>query len=436
MLELVLLVLACALNTGAIALVQFGVLGALDPKALWLSATVSVLLLALHVTLRAVAPGADPLIIPVAGVLNGIGIAEIYRIDLAIGSSGPQSTSAKQIAWTALGIVAAIVILIVIRNHRILLRFTYLSGVVGVVLLVLPLIPGLGEPIGGAQVWIRVGPFSFQPGELAKLALAVFFAGYLVRNRDTLSMVGKRVLGVALPRSRDFGPLLVFWLLAMSVLVFQRDLGTSLLFFGLFLVMLYAATGRASWVAFGLSLFLGGALFAASQLSYVANRFTNWLHPFDEGVYEKSPGGSLQLVQGLFGLAHGGITGTGLGQGYPQVTPRPQSDYIFASIGEELGLTGVFVLLSLYLILVGRGFRIGFASSDDFGKLLAIGLSFLLALQVFIVIGGVTRVIPLTGLTAPFLASGGSSLLSNWMLVAVLLRLSDTIRNQTKLVIE
>ena len=276
---------------------------------------------------------------------------------------------------------------------------------------------------------------TFQPGEIAKIALAVFFAGYLVRNRDSLSMVGTTFLGMRFPRARDLGPLLIVWALSMSVIVFQRDLGTALLYFGLFLVMLYVATGRLSWVLLGLAMFLGGAFVASRTLDYVNGRITNWLDAFNPAVYN-ADGGSYQLVQGLFGLAHGGLIGTGWGQGRPDLTPVPQSDYIIASLGEELGLAGLFAILALYILYISRGFRVGFAGQDDFGKLLGVGLSFVIALQCFIVIGGVTRVIPLTGLTTPFLAAGGSSLVANWIITALLLRISDTVRNQPRLVVE
>jgi cell division protein FtsW (lipid II flippase) len=237
------------------------------------------------------------------------------------------------------------------------------------------------------------------------------------------------------PRARDLGPILVVFVISMLVLIFQRDLGTSLLYFGLFLVMLYVATGRASWIVLGLALFAGGALVASRLLPYVNGRFAAWLDAFSEKVYQQN-GGSYQLVQGLFGLSSGGIIGTGWGEGRPQIVPLAESDYIFASLGEELGLVGVFAILALYLLFVSRGFRIGFAGHDDFGRLLAVGLSFVIGIQVFIVIGGVTRVIPLTGLTTPFLAAGGSSLVANWIIVALLLRLSDTVRNQSRTVIE
>ncbi|PPG56545.1 cell division protein FtsW [Rathayibacter sp. AY2B7] len=435
-LELLLLIGACLIDAGAIVLVQLGALGSIDTTLVSLGAGLSALVLAVHVVLRFAAPAADPFLLPIATVLNGLGVAEIYRIDIADGATGWESVAMRQIFWSALAVVAAIVVLLVIRNHRVLFRYTYVAGFAAIVLLLLPLLPFIGREVSGARVWIGIGDVaSFQPGEIAKIALAVFFAGYLVRNRDSLSMVGRTVLGMRFPRLRDLGPILVVWAVTMGVIVFQRDLGTALLYFGLFLVMLYVATGRTSWVLIGVGLFLGGALLASQTLDYVGNRFANWLEPFSAERYGADPGGSYQLVQGLFGLAHGGLLGTGLGQGMPDLTPVPQSDYIIASLGEELGLAGLFAIFGLYLLLVSRGFRIGFAGQDDFGRLLGVGLSFVIALQCFIVIGGVTRVIPLTGLTTPFLAAGGSSLVANWMIVAVLLRLSDTVRSQPRLVV-
>ena len=253
--------------------------------------------------------------------------------------------------------------------------------------------------------------------------------------RDSLSLVGRTFLGMRFPRVRDLGPILVIWVLAMAVIVLQHDLGTGLLYFGLFLVMIYVATGRLSWVIMGLILFGGGAFLASRFLSYVGGRFEAWLNPFNPAVYNAT-GGSYQLVQGLFGLANGGLVGTGLGRGSPNIVPLAESDYIMASLGEELGLIGLFAIFALYLLFVSRGFRIGFAGQDDFGRLLAVGLSFVVALQVFIVVGGVTRVIPLTGLTTPFLAAGGSSLLANWIIMALLLRLSDSVRNQPRWIVD
>jgi cell division protein FtsW (lipid II flippase) len=432
--EFALLLVAFAVTFLAVVIVQDSVLRRLDPGMLALVAGVCALILVFHVVLRFTAPQADAVMVPVATLLNGLGIAEIYRIDLALKVEGWDALSVKQCAWSALAIVVSIGLILLVRQHRVLQRYTFTSGLVAVVLLLLPMVPGLGIEVNGARVWIQVAGLTFQPGEVAKIALAIFFAGYLVQHRESLSMVGRQVLGMRFPRGRDLGPILAVWVLSMSVIVFQRDLGTGLLYFGLFLVMLYAATGRASWVALGVGLFVAGAVAANFALGYVNDRFANWYDAFNPDRFDEV-GGSYQLVQGLFGLAHGGVLGTGLGQGLPQITPVSQSDYIIASLGEELGLAGIFAILCLYLILTTRGLRIGYIASDEFSKLLATGLAFVLALQIFIVIGGVTRIIPLTGLTTPFLAAGGSSLVANWMIVALLLRLSDSARSRTRLVV-
>lgn len=431
--ELGMLLLAIGLNGAALALVQLGSIGRLGGTMLVLGAGLGVLVLAVHVALRVVAPDADPFVLPIATLLTGIGVAGITRVDIAEGITGWDAAGVRQIAWAAIAIVVAFAVLVLIRNHRVLMRYRYLSGFAALVLLLLPIIPWLRLEGANAYVWVSVGPFSFQPGEIAKILLAVFFAGYLVTARDSLSLAGRRVLGVRLPRARDLGPILVVWLVAMVVLVGQRDLGTSLLYFGIFVVMLYVATGRASWIALGLVLFGVGAYLASTIFTYVGNRFVAWLDAFNP---EYADDQSFQLVQGIFGLASGGLIGTGLGRGRPDIVPLAESDFIIATLGEELGLVGLFAILCLYLLFVSRGFRIGFTGQDDFGRLLGIGLSFVVALQVFIVIGGVTRVIPLTGLTTPFLAAGGSSLLANWIIVALLLRLSDAIRSQPRWVIE
>jgi cell division protein FtsW (lipid II flippase) len=433
-LELALVIFAYAVVAFALVLVQLGALGHVDPTVLIFAAGLAVLILIMHVVLRVVAPEADPFILPIATVLNGIGIAEIYRIDLATKATGWDSAGVRQIVWTGMAIVIATIVLILVRNYRVLQRYRYIAMFVGIGLLLLPMLPGIGRSINGAQVWIGIGPFSFQPGELAKVALAIFFAGYLVTARDSLSMVGRKVLGMTFPRARDLGPILVVFAASMIVLIFQKDLGTSLLYFGLFLVMLYVATGRASWIVLGVGLFLAGAVVANFALSYVHGRVDSWLNAFSNSNYN-AQGGSYQLVQGIFGLAHGGLIGTGFGQGAPQKTPLANSDFIFSSLGEELGLIGIFAILALYLLFVSRGLRIGFAGQDDFVRLLSVGLAFVIGLQVFIVIGGVTRVIPLTGLTTPFLAAGGSSLVANWIIAALLLRLSDTVRTGPRMVV-
>lgn len=425
--ELGLLLAALGLSALALSLVQWGALGQLDWSLLTYAAGLAGLTLGMHILLRLVARDADPFIVPIATMLNGLGITMIHRLDLAAGSTGWEAAGVRQMAWTAIALVIAIVVLVVVRNYRVLLRYRYLAMLAGVVLLTMPLWPVIGRTVNGATLWVEFGAMTFQPGEIAKIALAIFFAGYLMTARESLSRVGKKALGVRWPRIRDMGPLLIVWALAMGVLVFQRDLGTSLLYFGLFLAMMYVATNRVLWIVMGGSLFGLGAWLAWTRMSYVQGRIDGWLDSFNPSVYE-AVGGSYQLVQGMFGLAEGGFVGSGLGKGQPSLVPLANSDYIVAALGEELGLFGVFAILALYLLLISRGFRVAFTGTDDFGRLLAAGLAFVLALQVFIVIGGLTRVIPVTGLTTPFLAAGGSSLVANWIIVALILRLSDDAR--------
>ncbi|MDE0572087.1 FtsW/RodA/SpoVE family cell cycle protein [Demequina sp. B12] len=386
----------------------------------------AVLMIAAHFVLDRVAPNADPVMLPAVFTLNGVGIAEIHRIDLAEGTG----FATAQITWAALGVATMIAVLLLLRDHRKLRRYTYTAGVVGLILYMLPLVPGLGITINGARIWISALGYSMQPGEFAKIALVVFFAGYLVTNRDTLALAGPKFLGLRFPRPRDMGPLLLVWAAAMLIMVYERDLGASLLFFGIFLGMLYVATQRLSWVLTGMGLFAVGGTMAALTIPHVRSRFDAWLHALDADTY--SSGTSEQLVRGLFGMASGGLFGTGLGEGRPDLVPYAESDFIIASLGEELGLTGLMAILTLYLIIVQRAFRASIGVRDGFGKLLASGLGFAMAIQVFIVVGGVTRVIPLTGLTAPFLAYGGSSLLANWIVIALLLRVSDMARRPSE----
>ncbi|MEY4898760.1 MAG: hypothetical protein RL294_571 [Actinomycetota bacterium] len=428
-LEATLIIFAMIVTSAALALVDLGATGKLNPPIIGLSLGLGAIVLAMHVAQRFVARDADPLILPIVTLLNGLGIAMIYRLDLSAGLTGWQANATRQMVWTAIAIVVAIVVIIVVRNHRVLQRYRYVWMLIGVGLLLLPLVPLIGTTINGARLWVNLGFVTFQPGEIGKIALALFFAGYLVTARDSLSVVGTRMFGVTWPRIKDLGPIVVVWVIAMLVLIFQRDLGTSLLYFGLFLVLMYVATGRAIWFVVGGGLFGTGALVASQFLTYVQGRFAAWLDSFNQANYD-AVGGSYQLVQGLFGFASGGIVGTGLGAGHPGIVPLAESDYIMASLGEELGLIGVFAILTLFMLFVARGIRIGVNGSDDFGRLLAVGLTFVIALQVFIVVGGVTRVIPVTGLTTPFLAAGGSSLVANWIIVALLLRLSDTVRHQ------
>lgn len=431
--ELGLLLFAIAVYGAAIVLVQLGVNGAIESGYLMLAGIPALLALVLHVVLRLRARDADPFVLPIATVLTGLGIAMIYRIDLAVGLKGWDATAIRQIAWAAIALVAALLVVVFVRNYRVLFRYTYLSGLVGILLLLLPFVPGLGTE-QNADVWVSLGFVSFQPGELAKIALAIFFAGYLVRTRESLTSTGTRFLFMTWPRARELGPLLIIWLVSLGIIVLQRDLGTGLLIFGMFVAMLYVATGKTSWVLIGVVLAATGAFLASRVLPYVNGRFTNWLDAFNQKVID-ADGGSYQLTQGIFGLAHGGLFGTGLGQGRPYITPLSQSDYIVPSLGEELGLVGLFAILALYMVFASRGIRVGLAGQDDFGKLLATGFSFTIALQVFIMVGGVTRVIPLTGLTTPFLAAGGSSLVANWIIVAFLLRISDAVRSRPRVVI-
>jgi cell division protein FtsW (lipid II flippase) len=378
-----------------------------------------------HLAVRRLAPYADPLILPAAIALNGIGLVLIHRLDLAntrqahaIGRSAGTANAPLQLVWTIIGIVGFVVVR--------LQSLTYTAMAVGLGLLVLPaLLPASNSTVNGARIWIRFGGFSFQPGEIAKLALEVFFAGYLVRKRAVLALAGRRVLGVTLPRARDLGPVLVGWGASLLILTRESDLGSSLLFFGIFVVMLYVATGRRSWLLIGVVLFVFGSLGAYHFVGHVHERVQIWLHPLNPHYITDQ---SYQLAQGLFGQATGGIFGTGLGQGRPDLVPFANTDFIASTIAEELGLAGIMAILTIYLLIVMRGIRAALGTRDDFGKLLAAGLAFGLALQVFVQVGGVTRLIPLTGLTLPFLSYGGSSLISSWILLALLLRISDAAR--------
>ncbi len=428
--ELVLLVVAVGISVLAYGMVTVTTDALWSPGLGRYAILVGALALLAHLVVRWRASYADPLLLPVAVLLNGLGLALIHGIDAARATAGTPDDpfGPRQQVWTVIGVVLAAAVVIALRDHRLLRRYTFTAMVAGLALLLLPLVPGLGVTINGASIWIRVGPLSFQPGELTKIVLAVFFAGYLVTARDTLSLVGPKVLGIRFPRPRDLGPILLAWAASVVVLVAQRDLGTSLLFFGLFVAMLYVATERVSWIAIGLTLFVGGAAIAATTISHVSGRVDAWLHPFDPEIYDRDFGGSYQLVQGLFGFASGGLTGQGVGGGRPTVVPFAESDFILATLGEQLGLVGVMAVLVLYLVLVERALRTAIGVRDGFGKLLTAGLGFVVALQCFVVAGGVLRVIPLTGLTMPFLAYGGSSLLANWIIVALLLRVSDAAR--------
>lgn len=432
--EFLLLLFAVGLNAFELAQVQLSTIEILTPEFLlyWLPPTIFAF--GLHLILRLRATEADALILPIAVVLNGLGISMIYRLDLgSIANGGSELFGMKQIIWTMIAMAVAAAVIIWVPSHLFLRRYVYVSMILGLGLLLAPSLPFIGRSINGARLWIGIGPLTFQPGELAKIALTVFFAGYLVTRRESLAIVGRKILGIRIPRARELGPILVIWAGSLLVLILQRDLGTSLLYFGLFIVLVYVATGRSIYVIVGVSMFLTGALVAGRLMDYVSGRFDSWLNPFSPANYD-AVGGSYQLAQGIFGLAHGNLLGTGLGGGIPHLVPLAESDFIIASLGEELGLIGLFAILIMYLLLVSRGIRIGFNHPDDFSKLLATGLSFVIALQCFIVIGGVTRVVPLTGLTTPLLAAGGSSLLANWIIIGVLLRISDSIGHGEKAV--
>ncbi len=359
-------------------------------------------------------------------LLSLIGITEIIRIDYENVTLGRSATSAgmNQIIWMCIGLALCAFLIVFLKDYRVLRRFSYLSMFFGLLLMFSPLIPGLGKTIGGARIWIGIGSHTIQPAEFAKLFLAFFFAAYLFDHRDQLAVGGKKIGALHLPRLRDFGPIIVVWFACIGLLVMQRDLGTSLMFFAMFVCMLYVSTGRTSWIAIGF-VFIAISAFAAAHLfSHVQNRVTAWLHPFSQSVYN-AVGGSEQLVTGIFGLSTGGMIGTGLGNGYPALTPLANSDFIYSSLGEELGLTGLFAIMAIYLVIIGAGIIVAIRIKDGFGKLLASGLVFTMAFQVFTVVGGITLVIPLTGLTLPYMAAGGSSLIANTILATLLLIISN-----------
>ncbi|MEB2528162.1 FtsW/RodA/SpoVE family cell cycle protein [Kocuria rosea] len=422
--ELLLLVLAVGIGVGANVLVDPDQVGSGDPHLLVSGLVLGIGALVLHVVLRLRAKYADPYVLPIVVALNGLGIAMIHRIDLTT----DQTAAGSQVVWTAFAMTAACLVLWFLKDHRVLRRITYICLVLSGLLLLLPLLPGLGLELNGARIWISVGGRTFQPGEVAKITLAVFFAGYLSTNRDLILLAGKKIGPVRLPRFRDMAPMFAAWIIAIGVLVFQRDLGSAILFFGLFLAMIYLATSRLSWIVIGLLLVAVGGFFASQTFGHVAARLDSWLNAFDPEVYNRAPGGSGQIVQGLFGLSSGGLFGQGLGQGRPDLVSYANSDMIMTAFGEELGLIGLSAVLVLFFLFVTRGFRAALGTRDSFGKLLAAGLSAVIVLQLFVVVGGVTRLIPLTGLTTPFMSAGGSSLLSNWIIAAIILAISHTAR--------
>lgn len=424
--QALLLAAALVVGLGALALVGLGRTGEVPPSFTTTAIVVVVLAALLQGLVMWRAPYADPVILPIVVLLNLLGLAAITSYDLAkeVFTSKGTHYADRQLIWTVVGVLAGCAVLVLLRDHRLLRRYTWVSAAAGAFFLLLPLVPGLGRDVYGARIWISVAGYSFQPAEIAKICFAIFFAGYLVARRDTLALAGPKVLGIHLPRWSDFGPIVVAWAFAVAVLVFETDLGTSLMFFGLFVAMLYIATDRLSWLIIGAIMFLPPALYAVTQVSHVKRRLTCWLDPLSSANFDRCG----QINQGLFGMGSGGIIGSGLGGGRPSMVPFGQSDFIYSGIAEEMGMIGAFAVLILYLLLVQRALRAAVGISDGFGTLLAGGLGFVLALQVFVVVGGVTRVLPLTGLTLPLLAAGGSSLVANWIIVGLLVRLSDAAR--------
>ncbi len=380
-----------------------------------------------HVVLRLALPHADPYMLPLAAALASVGIVMLYRIDPTL--------ARQQAQWFVVGLILFAVTVIVLRDGRyaVLERYRYTIALAGIVGLIIPRLPGIGQQVNGAYLNIKLGPIAFQPSEFAKIAIVVFLASYLRDNRQVLVTGGRNVLGLTIPPMKQFGPLLVVWGAAMAMLILTRELGTSLMFFGVILALLYVATGRLSFPLVGLLLFALGAWFIAGHVSHVHDRVLAWEHPFDPVLYAKNPGGSYQLAQSLFSQADGGLLGTGFGQsllvshGTP-LLPVAQSDFIYAVITNETGLVGACGLLLTYLLLIARGLKIAALARDSFSKLLATGLSFVVAIQVFVIVGGVTRLIPLTGVTLPFVAYGGSSVVMNFVLLALLLVISDRAR--------
>lgn len=416
--------LLLSLVISAIAFVQmfFRIDGYISTNYIGMLSLVTLLFVILWGVLLIKQPYCSQAILPCMVLLTAIGTVMIARID----RQNNTNVAMKQLIWVCAALVLTIIFVAVFNDYRVLRRFSYISMIIGLILLLSPMTPGLGKEIGGARIWIGFGSHTIQPGEFAKLFLAFFFAAYLFNHRDRLAVGGKKILGLHMPRAKDMGPIAIVWAASMAVLVVQHDLGTSLMFFAMFVSMLYVSTGRKGWLAIGCVAFVIGCLAAVKLFAHVQYRVDSWLHPFDPVVYNRFPGGSAQIVSGLFGLAAGGSTGTGLGQGHPALTPLANSDFIYASIGEELGLSGLLAVLMLYLIIISSGMITAMKIKDGFGKLLASGLVFTMAFQVFTVVGGITLVIPLTGLTMPYMAAGGSSLVANYILVAILIVISNS----------
>ncbi len=429
--ELLMLAFAAIITTSALVLVEANQEQQLSTDLLVVGGAYLGLFTVAHLAVRKLAPYADPLILPCVALLNGLGLVMIHRLDLAdvakavqAGKPPPGGDATHQVVWTTIGLVLFLGVLWFVRDHRSLARYGYTCGLAGLVLLITPaVLPARFSEVNGGKNWILLAGFSIQPGEFAKILLLIFSASFLVAKRDLFDTAGKHILGMDLPRARDLAPMLLAWGVCIGVLVFDKDLGFALLIFGTVLVMLYVATERVSWLLIGSVLFVGGCYVAYHLFTHVQVRVQTWLDP--SATYDTT---GYQISQSLFGLGTGGVGGTGLGAGRPQTVPFAKTDFIIAAIGEELGLIGIAAVLMVFAVLVIRGMRTAIAVRDTFGKLLAGGLAFTIAWQVFVVVGGVTKLIPLTGLTTPFVSYGGSSLLANYVLVAILLRISDAAR--------
>ena len=411
--ELSLLVMALVIGSGGLALVGLSrgtdkINGAVPYMVL-----LTVFYIAAHIVTRRLAPQADPLILPLSAILNALGLAAIYRLS-------PHGLGPTQVVWTLIGIGCFVATLLIVRDYTVLSRYKYILGFAGVGLLLLPISP-IGKTVNGARLWVGFGSFHFQPGELAKICLVAFFAGFLAERKELLAIASRRLAGIHIPDIKHFGPLITMWGLSLAVMFWEKDLGSSLLFFSVFLVMIYIATARGTYLAFGSVLFAVGAYFGYEAFAHVQSRVRVWLDVFNP-KFVKDEG--YQLAQSLFALAQGGLFGTGLGRGRPDLIPAAPTDFIFSVIGEELGLLGTAGVLLCFMLITARGLRISMRARDDFGQLLAAGLIGIFAIQTVIIVGGVTRLLPLTGITLPFMSYGGSSLLSNFILIALLIRLS------------
>ncbi|HEX9235687.1 MAG TPA: FtsW/RodA/SpoVE family cell cycle protein [Actinomycetota bacterium] len=413
--QLALTLLAILLAVGAYVLVTLGRTGKTPPGVAGFVAAFALAYIGTHLLIRRFAPAADPTLFPTAAVLAGLGYAMIYRLNPGLAE--------EQLGWLMFGLALFALTLIVIRDHRSLDAYTYTIGLVGLGLLLLPIAPVVGETINGARLWVRLGPLSFQPSEIGKVLIVIFLASYLNAKKELLTLATRRIGPIRFPEPRYLGPLLVAWFVSLAVLFMEKDLGSSLLFFGIFVIMLWAATGRGTYLGLGLVMFAAGALIGYLAFAHVHQRVDIWLHALDPNKVNQFGYG--QVAQAQFGMATGGIGGSGLGRGSPDLIPFAATDFIFAAIGEELGLFGATAFLMLYFVLVARGFKIALSREDGFGKLLATGLTSALAFQTFIIVGGVTRLIPLTGITLPFVSYGGSSLVANFVLLALLVRVSS-----------